>query len=180
MGQIRNYPPVKYFAAITFTKEELLEEIRLSLQKLFSIVDNQSNVFSFSKFTSYYEPEMGEDLKKIIISFQQLNPAEMLPDLKIATNQIESDYLENNKRQINIDPGYVCAAKMILATSKDYDHRIYLNRGIFGDIHYRFRQGKFQINDWTYPDYQQSFIIEFFELMREKYLNQLKDWNDLK
>lgn len=179
MGQIKNYPPVKYFAAIAFTSEDILEEIRNLLQELMSVIDNSSPVFPFSKFTSYYKTEMGTDLKKIFITFQELKPAEILPDIKIATNQLESRYLKNARRQINIDPGYVCAAKIILATTKDYDHRIYLNRGIFGDIHYRFRHGEFQINDWTYPDYQQPSIIEFFKATREKYLMQLRDWNTL-
>ena len=179
MGQIRNYPPVKFFTAITFTSESILEEVRTLLQELISIADYSSPAFPFSKFTSYYEEEMGSDLKKIFLTFQELKPAEILPDIKIATNQLESRYLKSGGRQVNIDPGYICAAKLILATSKDYDHRTYLNRGIFADIHYRFRDGKFQINDWTYPDYQQPFIIEFFEEIREKYMMQLRDWNPL-
>lgn len=179
MGQIKNYPPVKYFAAIAFTAQDLLEEIKVLLQELISIIDSTSPVFPFSQFTSYYEVEMGKDLSKIIISFQELKPAELLPDIKIATNQLESRYLKKTGRQINIDPGYVCAAKMILATTKDYDHRIYLNRGIFADLHYRFQQGKFRMNDWTYPDYQQPLIIAFFTAMRERYLIQLRDWANL-
>ena len=179
MGQIKDYPPVKYFAAVTYSSEEILEEMKDRLQELIAGIDNSSPVYSFSQFTSYYESEMGAALKKIFFTFLELKPAELLPDIKIATNQLELKYFKNARRQINIDPGYICAAKMILATTKDYDHRIYLNRGIFGDIHYRYRQGEFQINDWTYPDYQQPFILAFFKETREKYLVQLRDWNTL-
>lgn len=179
MGQIKNYPPVKYFAAIAFTSEDLLEEIKLLLQDLISPIEGASSVYPFSQFTSYYEAEMGTRLSKIFISFQELKPVEMLPDFKIATNQLESRYMKETGRQINIDPGYVCAAKIILATTKDYDHRIYLSRGIFGDIHYRFSQGEFRMNDWTYPDYQQPLVIAFFKAMRDRYLIQLRDWTKL-
>jgi hypothetical protein len=179
MGHIKNYPPVKYFASITFSSEDILQEIKQLLQELISPIDNSSAIFPFSQFTSYYETEMGIDLKKVIVTFKELKPAELLPDIKLASNQLELKYQKNSKRQINVDPGYVCAAKMILATTKDYDHRIYLNRGIFGDIHYRFRQGIFQSNEWTYPDYQQDFIIAFFKAVREKYLVQLRNWKNL-
>jgi hypothetical protein len=179
MGQTKIYPPVKFFAAITFATDAILDDINESLQELFSEIDDLSTVFPFSKFTTYYEMEMGADLRKKIITFRELQPAETLVDYKMATNQLESRYLKDGKRQINIDPGYLCAAKMILATTKDYDHRIYLNRGIFGDVHYRYQQGAWRINDWTYPDYKQSFIKDFFQSVRETYLTQLRDWNRL-
>ncbi|UCF63730.1 MAG: DUF4416 family protein [bacterium] len=176
MGQIRIYPPVKYFAAITYSSGNDLEEVKRSLEKLISPVDEISRVFPFSQFTDYYDAEMGNDLQKSFLSFQDLKPAELLPDIKISTNQLELKFIKNDLRCVNIDPGYVCAAKMILATTKDYDHRIYINRGIFGDVHYRYRQGEFRFNDWTYPDYKQPEVVAFFTETRKIYLQQLKDW----
>ena len=120
---------------------------------------------------------MGKFLQKQIISFTALLPAEKLPALKISTNEVEENFLSNGKRTINIDPGYVTAGRMVLATTKDYDHRIYLGMGIFGDVHYRFRDGHFRINEWTYPDYQQENILHYFESLRTLYMEQLKNWN---
>lgn len=177
MGIIRAYPPVKFFTAITFNSQAELEDILIKLEDVFSPIENKSSRFQFDKFTTYYQPEMGYPLQKLIISFTRLLSAEELPALKIATNEIEKIYLKNKKRMVNIDPGYVCAAKMVLATTKDYDHRIYLGRGIFGDIHYRFRKGRFQFNEWTYPDYQQEEIRLYFENLRNTYLDQLKTWS---
>ncbi|MBN2365362.1 MAG: DUF4416 family protein, partial [Calditrichaeota bacterium] len=95
---------------------------------------------------------------------------------KLATNKLEEEFSDSGNRTVNIDPGYVNAAKMVLATTKDYDHRLYLERGIFGDLHMRFRQGNYHPSDWAYPDYRQSAVIAFFRNIREIYLTQLKDW----
>jgi hypothetical protein len=177
MGKIKPYPPVKYFAAITFTAGNYLVDLYGALENLFSAIDHKSEIFDFDQFTSYYQSEMGKSLQKQIISFKTLLPAEQLPALKIATNSIEENFLLNGKRTINVDPGYLTAARMVLATTKDYDHRIYLGMGIFGDLHYRFRSGHFRFNEWTYPDYQQENILHYFEELRILYMEQLKSWN---
>ena len=93
--------------------------------------------------------------------------------LKIQTNKIEEKYSENNKRRINIDPGYVTQAKLVLATTKNYSHRIHLAKGIFGDVHLTVYKGKFKPNPWTYPDYKEKFVLEFFDNVRKIYLESL-------
>ncbi len=175
MGKIRVYSPVKIIAAITFAPDVSREEIIRRLEKLLSPIDSRSGEYAFD-FTRYYEAEMGANLRKQMFSFRELIPAEQLPDIKIATNLIEEEFFEADRRRVNIDPGYICAAKLVLATTKDYDHRIYLGRGIFGDVHLCFRKGHFRTNRWTYPDYQQPEILAFFENVRKIYLEQLRDW----
>ncbi len=178
MGDIKTHPPVKLVAAITFAPEIELSEIKRKLGEIFSPIDLEGPVYEFS-FTNYYRSEMGPRLQKQMVSFRELIPVELLPDFKIATNQLEGYYARSGKRRVNIDPGYLTAAKLVLATTKDYDHRIYLSRGIFGDVHLRFRKGHFQINEWTYPDYRQPVVLQFFEQVREQYMQQLKDWKQI-
>ncbi|GAB4376588.1 MAG: DUF4416 family protein [Calditrichia bacterium] len=178
MGRIKVYPPVKYIAAITFQESLNLEEIVAVLKDLFSAVDSRSEIYPFS-FTDYYEPEMGVNLQKLMVSFGELRPAEFLPEAKLATNEIEKNYSIEGNRRVNIDPGYICAAKLVLATTKDYDHRIYLGRGIFGDVHLRFRNKYFAANDWTYPDYRQPQILEYFTRVRNLYLKQLAELSQI-
>jgi hypothetical protein len=175
MGRLKAYPSVKYFTALTFGPEVNSKTIFDKLQNIFSEIDSHSPIFLFDDFTRYYEKEMGLKLKKQIISFLELQPAEHLPDVKVATNEIEEKFRTNRGRAVNIDPGYLSAAKMILATTKDYDHRIYLGQGIFGDVHLRYRRGKFQFNDWTYPDYRQEQILTYFDRLRKTYLKQIMD-----
>jgi hypothetical protein len=176
MGKVKNYPPVKYFTAITYNKHAPVTQILLKVEEIFSSVDSKSFQYLFDQFTDYYQHEMGTSLQKFIISFHSLEQAELLPEKKLSTNQLETISSEKKGRIINIDPGYICASKMVLATSKNYDHRLYLKDGIFGDVHYRFQGGQFRINDWTYPDYKQPELIKYFEKLRKTYLNQLKNY----
>jgi hypothetical protein len=177
MGKIRVYLPVKIITAITYKKQQQLEDALKRLESLLSKIDLESDTYPFN-FTDYYLAEMGSLLKKRMVSFQELVPADTLPEIKLATNYIEKEFIQNEGRTVNIDPGYICTAKLILATTKDYDHRIYLNRGIFGDVHLKYQGGKFIPNNWTYPDYRQENIIKFFEEVRRVYLNQIGSINN--
>ncbi len=155
-----------------------MERIYPALEMLFSKIDQDSGTFEFD-FSEYYEPEMGKNLQKQIISFSGLRSADDLPNFKLSTNIIEKQFADERHRIVNIDPGYLAAARIVLATTKDYDHRIYLGRGIFGDVHLRFRKGHFKPNDWTYPDYREQKILDFFEHLRTVYLQQLKEWKQI-
>jgi hypothetical protein len=172
MGQIKAYPPVKLFAAITTSDIARWPSIQGKLEKLYSSVDHEMDWYPFNH-TQYYQEEMGENLSKRMISFAELIQAEKLPDIKLTTNAIEQEFSTNEKRTINIDPGYLTASKIVLATTKNYSHRIYLGRGIFGDAHLTFRNRCFQPNNWTYPDYKEPFVLTFFEEVRNQYTTQL-------
>ena len=174
MGQAKEHSPVKYFAGITYNPDlnGLQDSLRL-LEETFSTIEIKSEPYDFSGFTDYYESEMGKGLIKLFVVFSDLQPPEALPNFKINSNQIESKFILNSKRQLNIDPGYVSEAKVVLATTKNYDHRIYLGEGIFGDIHLKFTNKVFQSQPWTYPDYKQEKVIQFFMELRQSYFKQL-------
>ncbi len=173
MGQIRPADSVKLFTAITFNTEENYQEVRQILEEKLGKVDIESIKFDFT-FTDYYAPEMGIDLKKQFISFEQLIQPDKLTEIKVWTNEIEDQYAIEHKRQLNIDPGYLTSAKIVLATTKNFSHRIYLSKGIYGDIHMRYFQRKFHFFDWTYADYKQPLATEFFSQMRKSYKSSYK------
>jgi hypothetical protein len=175
MGHIKEHAPVKLILGITYNPDVDIAPIFTLLEDLFSSIELKSNVYQFSKFTKYYEPEMGKNLNKLFVVFAKLIEIEMFAEIKVTTNQIESDFSESDQRKINLDPGYISEAKLVLATTKNYTHRIYLQRGIFGDVHLNFQDNSFQIQSWTYPDYQQKEVIEFFNNVRQRYLHQLGD-----
>ena len=175
MGVIKIYPPVKLFVAVTISDKTLWPSLIQKLEELYSKTDYQIDWYQFSH-TKFYEEEMGENLSKRMVSFAELMTAERLPDIKMATNEIETEFSEQSKRRINVDPGYLNASKIVLATTKDYGHRVYLGRGIFGDVHLRFVNHRFQTTEWTYPDYKERFVLEFFEEVRRKYMSQLANY----
>jgi len=116
---------------------------------------------------------MGAGIKRQFVSFTRLILTEQLPAIKLLTNEIEQDLALNGKRRVNIDPGYLNLAKVVLATTKDYSHRLYLGQGIYGEVTLTYAKGKFNPFPWTYPDYQTQAYRQFFEEIREIYKNQL-------
>ena len=128
-------------------------------------------------YTDYYTEEMGEKLLRKLISFEKLvEPLELI-ETKIFTNSLEEKFLhaENQGRQINLDPGYITAAKLVLASTKDHVHRIYLGRGIYAEVTLK-REGKtFRSWLWTYPDYGSDGHIAIFNEIRRMYMAQLRE-----
>jgi hypothetical protein len=99
---------------------------------------------------------------------------ELLPDVKLFTNDVENKYSVQGNRRVNIDPGYISPAHLILATGKGYTHRPYLRDGIYADLTLIYREKSFHSLPWTYPDYAEKPVMEMFNRMRSKYLIQLK------
>ncbi len=162
---------VKLFIAVTFSDDNIFEKIKIILQREFGAIDCLSAIFSFD-YTKYYVREMGEGLKKQLLSFEQLISPDSLPEIKLRTNEIEDQFSVNGKRRVNLDPGYLSAAKVVMATAKNFDHRIYLGKGIYGDVQLRYRKNKFHFNPWTYPDYKDKYIIDFLARTRKIYMKE--------
>jgi len=176
MGIARPPIDVKLIIAITFKDNLLLLDVKKRLQLLFGPIDLESEIYDFL-YTQYYAAEMGEGLKKQFITFKNLIKPNAIVAIKLLTNHLEKQFLAAGKRRINIDPGYISSAKLVLATTKNYDHRIYLNKGIYGDVQLRMRDKHYRPNDWTYPDYRAPHSIAFFEKVKKHYLKQLKKKN---
>lgn len=123
----------------------------------------------------YYADSMGDDLRKELIAFGPPIDGGGLADWKHHTNEIEKevagpDYPEI--RPLNLDPGYVTQAKLVLATTKNRDHRVYLRDGMFGEITLNYMAKKWTHHRWTYPDYRTEKVAEFAMQCR----NVLRDW----
>ncbi|MFH1860257.1 MAG: DUF4416 family protein, partial [bacterium] len=94
--------------------------------------------------------------------------------IKILTNSIEQEFIDKDKRRINLDPGYLNTAKLVLATTKDNSHRIYIGNGIYVEITLRFIAKTFRKMEWTYTDYQTQDYIEIFNSVRQLFMVQRK------
>ncbi|RMF60795.1 MAG: DUF4416 family protein [Calditrichaeota bacterium] len=164
---------VKYIVAITFREAPVLTQVQKGLAEEFGTMDVKSPAFVFDH-TRYYEKEMGCNLSKQFVSFTQLFPREALVSWKRKTMEIEARFSKNGRRQANIDPAYMELAKLVVASSKNFDHRIYLGDGVYGDVQLRFRGGRFVANEWTYPDYRSEVALDFFHQVRTIYQTQLK------
>jgi len=164
---------VKLMVSLFSPEEKILEEVMRELQAMCGAVDWMSPPLFFDR-TRYYEKEMGWPLHRRFLSFEKLIRPESLVDLKLETNELEKRYLQEGKRRVNIDPGYIALERLVLATGKNYTHRIYLSKGIYADLTLVFHQGSFQTLAWTYRDYGDPVIIGYFNEVREHYKNQLR------
>jgi hypothetical protein len=150
--------------------DEALDWSRDKLREHFGAIHLESPRFDFSE-TDYYEKTMGAGLKKKFFAFAQLIDPGALADIKRKTNDWERDFAHAasypEARPLNLDPGYIVEGKLVLASTKDHAHRIYLQGGIYAEVTLHFQQGAWQKSPWTYPDYQRTDFQAFFTECRE-------------
>jgi len=173
MSEPKRAEAVKLVASILLTEKRILREVLEVLSGQYDMADYISALMPFS-YTDYYCREMGEAIERCFVSFETLIRPESLPDVKLRTNDIEKMFSRAGGRRINIDPGYVSQAHLILATGKGYAHRPHLRDGIYADLTLIYSGGSFQTLPWTYPDYGEKKIREMFNRIRGKYILQLK------
>jgi len=173
VGSVSVALPVKLITGIIFCDVSDFKAIRKHLQKKFGAIDHETEEMDFSG-TSYYEKEFGVGLKKKIFSFKRLFKLQASYKIKLFTNDLEKQFTRNRTRLVNIDPGYVTLAKLVLLTTKNHSHRIYLDHGIYASLDLRFQKNSFFPVEWTYPDYRQRAYIDFFNTVRKTYAAQLK------
>jgi hypothetical protein len=163
----------KLVISVFMHDKPLLLEAARSLSKSFGSVDVVSPWFPFDQ-TDYYAPEMGAPLFRRLIGFDTLIQQDTLADIKCLTNNLEGQFSKKGKRLINIDPGYMVPERFVLATGKNYAHRVYLRAGIYADLTLIYRKGRFCPLDWTYRDYAGEPIVSFLRAIRDKYMHQLR------
>ena len=159
-----------------FTGQDVLQHAAQRLQVRLGSIDIYSEIFPFTH-TEYYHSEMGSNLKRVFVAFSRLVRCEQLPEVKILTNGLEENLaLEvagQLRRRINIDPGYLEASKLVLASTKNFSHRIYLKRGIYAEVTLQYRHNSFEALPWTYPDYQDPRVLKFLRRVRRVYMKQV-------
>lgn len=138
----------------------------------------KSAAFAFDE-TSYYEAAMGTHLQKQLWAFEQLISQDELPKFKHEANQWEDLYAKHTEhevpRPLNLDPGYVTLGKLVLASTKNHSHRVYLAEGIFAEVTLHFRFGKWEPWPWTYQDYRRPEVHEFLSRCRDWLYDRLRE-----
>jgi hypothetical protein len=173
LSEPREPLPVKLVSSLFSAEKELLEDAFSHLETLFGPIDWKSDEIAFDK-TTYYEKEMGSPLWRRFISFEPLISFEDIAEIKLKTNSYEKSLGVSGRRRINIDPGCISAERLILVTGKNYTHRVYLGKGIYADLTLIYQSGSFRPLPWTYPDYGDGEIIELFNGVRTRYMDQIR------
>jgi hypothetical protein len=169
---------VKLMASLFSGDARLLGEALRALSEKYGRPDFISAPGPFD-YTDYYAKEFGGSLIRRFVSFERLIRPELLPDIKNWTNSLELSLAEDARRRVNIDPGYIAKAHLVLATGKGYAHRPYLRDGIYADLTLLYQGKSFQALPWTYPDYAGREVMGMLARIRERYILQLKGMEEM-
>ncbi|MBI9016080.1 MAG: DUF4416 family protein [Phycisphaerae bacterium] len=180
MGQINTPKPVKLIVAMISQSAELFAIAIEQMQKLWGEVDIISDNLKFD-YTKYYKKEMGENLLRKFVSFENLIDPGEIAGIKHKTNEMEEQLAltpEGKKfgvdRPINLDPGYIEPAKLVLATTKNFSHRIYIGENMFAEVTLYYKHESWHSFPFTFPDYASGDYNVFLDPVRAKLLEQTK------
>ncbi len=177
MGTPREPKPAKYFVALLSSDSELLTTVESDLAAILDVIDSRSEILPWTA-SNFYEKEMGAGLRRRFLSFERLASPSELVRIKLLTQQIEDRYRDKTAvhpgRRVNIDPGYIDAFKVALASTKNAGQRIYLHSGIYAEATLLYFDGAFHGLAYTYPDYLWPATLAFFTSLRSVYVDQLR------
>ncbi len=173
MSQPQPASPAKLVIGFLVGDKSLAGGIMNALGESFGALDLVSPWLPFD-YTDYYIREMGAPLHRRLLAYKTLVAQDELPAVKHITNRLEANTAVDNRRRVNIDPGLLLRERFVLATGKNFTHRVYLGRGIYADLTLIYRQGAFQALPWTYPDYTDARLQAFLLRARHKLDRDLK------
>lgn len=192
MGLIKKSPPSVRFVAVFSAEDRFL---RIALERLeahWGKIASLGQAFDFVESPYYLRtmlvPRPSETSldrtpralrKQMALFADPYDPAELAAD-KLQSNRWERDWTEeltscqdDSKRLVNIDPGYLSMTKLVLASTKNREHRIYLRDGIYAEVTLAFRDQVWTSMPWTYADYQRPDVLEFLKLARKGFTSNL-------
>lgn len=176
MGKVRPPQRVKAFVGVLTSLPDILPEVEQRLSALLGPIDLHSETFPFD-FTHYYDREMGSPIHRCFLGFSNLIEPEEIAGIKVRTNEIEAALASDFRRVIrpaNLDPGYLEQSKIVLASTKNYYHRLCLSGGIYAEVTLHFEDRGWKPLPWTFPDYQSGRYHAFFTELRNIYRAQLR------
>jgi len=179
MTQAKPFTPAKLICGMISGREYAFRTGEERLIERFGPIDLKSPLFPFAA-TDYYEKEMGPALKRGFLSFERLVPPDGLSAIKLQTNALEGEIRAAagaDARVVNLDPGILTSSALIMATTKNFAHRVPLSGGIYAHLELLFTKTGVKTLDWTYPDFRSEHYWRFFLDVRKIYLDQLRGTN---
>jgi len=173
MGTAEHGDPARLVCGILSQRGEVEDKAESALDRQFGPIDLRSARRPFTE-SVYYEPEMGPELDRWWVSFDRPITEGDIASIKNVTNAIERDLAgDDGRRRVNLDPGYLVPSRLVLATTKNFAHRIYLADGIYGEVTLMWRHDRFIPMEWTYPDYRSEDATAFFVAVRKRLMERI-------
>ncbi len=168
MGATYKPHKVKLIIGLLSSDARAMDISRKLLINKFGPIDYESASLDFTQ-SDYYNKEMGPGIKRKFLSFEKMRRLDGICKIKLLTNAIERKLSLDGRRKVNIDPGYLDLAKVVLFSTKDYTHRLYLGSGIYAEATLFYKDGRYNPWPWTYPDYKSESYLKIFGAIRELY-----------
>lgn len=173
MLETRDALPVKVITGVLWNDDACLATACRMLEELWGEVEDATRPMPFT-FTDYYREEMGEGIQRQLMSFRQVQRAEDLPSLKAATNRVEGLLCRAGRRSVNLDVGYLDYHRLVLASTKEGRHKIYVGSGIWADLTLLYENGGYHPLPWTFADFRTGSYDEFLCRVRARYKEQVR------
>ena len=177
MWELQNPKPVKLIIGILAADEASLAAAVKAISKSFGVIDLTSDVWPFTQ-TDYYKDEIGPNALRQFVTLEKLIDPGKLAQIKHDTNSLEQQLADSLKlslpRPVNLDPGFIEPSKLILASTKNFSHRIYIGNKMFAEVTLMYEKGSWRHFEYTFPDYRQSCYQDFLSKVRTRLLEQLK------
>jgi len=167
-------PPVKLICGMIVSRTDLFDQARARLEQAFGPVGAVSEVFNFD-LTHYYDDQMGSPLYRRFVCFADVADPSTLAEAKLKTNAIEAEFAARYDfapRPINLDVGYIEPAKLVLASMKNFSHRVYLSRAVYAEVTLLYRKGRWEALAWTFPDFASGRYDAFLTGVRRRLREQ--------
>lgn len=180
MWQLKDPQPVKLIVGILAANHQCLHTAIDALSDKLGRLDFSSDVWPFDK-TDYYNEQIGPRILRKFVTVEKLIEPGKLAKIKIQTNKIEQKLAKSLSlplpRPVNLDPGIIEPSKLILASTKNFSHRIYIGKKMYAEVTLIYDKGKWRHFEYTFPDYRQQCYFDFFSKVRERLVEQLKIYN---
>ena len=177
MWELKTPDRVKLIIGILAADSDSLDMARETIAERFGELDFISEIWPFT-WTDYYKAQSGEEILRQFVSIKRTISPVRLPKIKHKTNRIEKELAEKLNlalpRPINLDPGIIEPSKLVLASTKNFSHRIYIGKKMYAEVTLIFDKGKWKTFDYTFPDYKGGCYFEFFDKVRIRLREQLK------
>jgi hypothetical protein len=178
MWDLKPPSPVKLIVGILAANNNALAQAAGALETEFGEIDLESDVWPFIQ-TDYYKDQTGTDILRKFVSIEKLIDPGRLADIKHRTNDLEKHLAGevgmDLPRPVNLDPGVIEQSKLVLATTKNYSHRVYIGNKIYAEVTLIYDKGRWEHFDYTYPDYRQKHYHDFFSKVRNRLGEQLRE-----
>ncbi len=154
------------FAGLLYSDKTVYQSVKIKLKEKYGNIKLESDEHEWI-YSDYYRDEFGWPIIRRFVLIDNIIDPGTISDIKLTSILIEKEYSVYSKRSINIDPGYITLSKVVLPTTKNYSHRIYLKDGIYAEVTLIFKDGSYQPHIFTYPDYKETYTLEFLKKGRD-------------